>query len=574
MRTRPRTATRPTTPGAARRWLARLEALAAEFSPGSATETLVLVRGLEEATLPSATAVRRLHDVLCFLRAYPDDPEVLARVEGALAGFERRPDLRRFRAALDDSGIAGTDIYYTFFAATARWLVERFPDRVTIAWDYLRDGGRLGDRLGLLVAPSESPGLEEYDLGVRGWLARLKGPTETDAAYLLHRWWRLPMTATVREALYEEMQILLRLRAGPGGPARTREKAAGLSRGFQRGPLERTRPDLWRAAAEPPTRVRAVSRAEGARLVMLARDAMISRSRDLDAFCYGDSQDVRVVEFDRGLAFAAIGMRPERRLLLESVYGLLTLKNGVPIGYVLAAALNQSAEMAFNVFETWRGHEAAHIYGRALAVASYLFGARAFSVPPYQLGHDNEEGLASGAWWFYHKLGFHPRDPAIRKLAERERARVHRRPGHRSSVATLQRLSSVDHFHERGRPRADIMGVLPLGAVGLAVTRALARRSGADREHGVASCVEEASRTLAVPGWRRWAPAERGAFERWAPLVTLLPHLESWTGDERRALVDVIRAKGGRHESDFVRAYDAHRRLRAAIAGIARSAAE
>ena len=36
---------------------------------------------------------------------------------------------------------------------------------------------------------------------------------------------------------------------------------------------------------------------------------------------------------------------------------VLTLKNGVPIGYVLISAINASSEIAYNVFETWRGGE-------------------------------------------------------------------------------------------------------------------------------------------------------------------------------------------------------------------------
>ena len=41
-------------------------------------------------------------------------------------------------------------------------------------------------------------------------------------------------------------------------------------------------------------------------------------------------------------------------------------------------------------------------------------------------------------------------------------------------------------------------------------------------------------------------------------------------GADERALVDVIRAKGGRRESDFVARFDAHPRLGAAIAALAR----
>ena len=49
---------------------------------------------------------------------------------------------------------------------------------------------------------------------------------------------------------------------------------------------------------------------------------------------------------------------------------------------------------------------------RLLAARAHLFGTRSFSIEPYQLGKNNDEGIASGAWWFYAKLGFRPRSPA------------------------------------------------------------------------------------------------------------------------------------------------------------------
>lgn len=563
-----------TSPKDAVRLLARLTRSMAAFGPGCAAPKLALIKALARAELPSASAVLRFHDALSFLRAYPDDARVLALVERVLAGFERRADLVRFRAELDDSGIAGTDIYYTFFADTARWLAQRFPERLTIAWDYLADETRLAERLNLFATPPELLAIDDYDLGLRGWLERLKGPKETDAAYLLERWWRLPMDATTRQSLYEEMQLLLKLAWGRGGPSRTAAKLKGSPPTFQTEPLDHRRPDLLRAAETPPIRVRAVSAQEGGRLVAMAREAMITRSRDLDVFCYGDARDVRVLDFERGLSFVAIGMIPERRLLLESVYGLLTLKNGVPIGYVLTAGINESAEMAYNVFDTWRGHEAANIYAKALAAASFLLGAKAFTVPPYQLGHDNEEGLASGAWWFYQKLGFRPRDRATTRLMNRELTRIRSRRGYRSSTATLQDLSSEPLYLEGGAPRPDITGVFELSAASLAVTDMLAKRFGSDRERGALVTSEEVARTLSVPEWKRWPQGERLAFQRWAPLVSVLPGVARWTRAERRALVDVIRKKGGRYESDYAHAYNAHRRLREALVRLVRAAAK
>lgn len=74
----------------------------------------------------------RLHEFLCFLRAYPDNQAVLDGAERMLAHFDRRADLRRNRAALADTGIAGTAIHYVFFWFTAQWLARRWPLRITI----------------------------------------------------------------------------------------------------------------------------------------------------------------------------------------------------------------------------------------------------------------------------------------------------------------------------------------------------------------------------------------------------------------------------------------------------------
>ncbi len=150
-------------------------------------------------------------------------------------------------------------------------------------------------------------------------------------------------------------------------------------------PLDTARPDLRLALRERPRRVTAVPRTEAQRLIDLAREAMVARSRDLDTFAYGDPDDVRIVDMGDGLEFVAIGLIPERRLLLEAVYGFLTLKNGVPIGYVLNSALYGSAEVAYNVFD-YRGGEAGRVYGQVLAMLRHLFRATAFTIYPYQLG--------------------------------------------------------------------------------------------------------------------------------------------------------------------------------------------
>jgi hypothetical protein len=264
-----------------------------------------------------------------------------------------------------------------------------------------------------------------------------------------------------------------------------------------------------------------------------------------------------------------IGVVPERRLMLEAVYAFLTLKNGVPIGYVLNSALYRSAEIAYNVFETWRGAEAGRVYARVLATVRHLFGADSYTIFPYQLGEGNAEALASGAWWFYRKLGFAPRDRGVRALMRDEERRMRARPSHRSGVATLRKLAHANLYYHAGRARDDVIGLLPLPAVGLAVARLAASRFGSDRERAARVCAEEAGRLLGVRSRRGWSPGERLAWERWSPLVLALPEVRRWNAADRRALAAVVRAKGGPRESDFVRAFDRHRRLREALRRLA-----
>jgi hypothetical protein len=300
---------------------------------------------------------------------------------------------------------------------------------------------------------------------------------------------------------------------------------------------------------------------------------MVTRSRDLHAFEFADPRDVRVIDCGGGLEFACLGVRPDQRHLLEAAYGFLTLRNGVPIGYALASALLRSSEIAFNIFETFRHAQAAVVYGRLLAVLRVLFGSDTFTIYPYQLGHENEEGIASGAWWFYYKLGFRPRDPDTLRVMRRELARLRRRPSYRSSPATLRRLARRNVFLSLGRDRDDVMGIYSSDAVGLAVTDHMSRRFGSDRELAQRTCADETAALLRAGSWRGFPPDERQAWQRFSPVVLMLPGIAHWSVADRRALAALMRAKGSRRETTFVDLANQHPRFNRALAALARRSA-
>ncbi len=549
--------------------LRRLEAMRDAFGDGRAAERLALLERLARARLPAAGEVLRLHEILCFWRAYPEDARLLQQVESMLAAFHLRADLRRHRRDLFDSGMAGTDLYFRFYWLMAIRLVERWPESLSIDWADFGEAPRLVEMLHLLLPYSETPALDSLGFSAPEWIQSLKGDGETDATFLIRRFAALPVPRPAREHLYEKLDIPVRLSPGEATPARGREKWPRARVVHQRRPLSRGRPRLRQAVADASFRIRSLNRSQGREIIELANAAMIPRHRDLLVFLHADAGDVRVVDFGDGHQFACIGTRPDRRLLLEAVYGFLTLKNGVPIGYVLNSALFGSCELAFNVFDSFRGAEAGVIYSRFLAAVHRLFDADAFTIDPYQLGHGNREGQLSGAWWFYYKFGFRPRDPAIRALVREELARMRRSRTYRTPPARLNRLAADNMYFHLGRQRPDILGRVSLGNIGLAVSRYLARRFGHEREKGLRICAREAAHLLGSGDPRRLAPGPRLAWERWSPLVLALPGVPGWTRSQKRALAGVIRAKGGRRESDFVRRFDAHPRLRQALLRLA-----
>ena len=549
--------------------LRELESLRQDFSPASIARTVEFLRVLEGRRLASAKQVHALHEILVFVRAFPGSAEVLATAERLLSSFAERRDLKRYRRELEDTGIAGTDLHFPFYWLSALWLARLWPEALSIDWPEFARKKKLKDVLHLLLPYSESMALDSAKLGSAKWIEALRGPSVTDATFLIRRFEALELETPVREQLYEDLDMPLVLAPGSTTPARGREKWESARVVFQDRPWPSSRPALRRAIPQISFRIRAVGPAQGQRLIDLANACMVNRLRDLYVFLNADPRNVRIVDFGDGLQFACMGAVPERRLVLESVHGFLTLMNGVPIGYVLCSALFHSSEIAYNVFETFRGVGTAHVYARALAMVHQLFGSDSFAIDPYQLGHKNVEGQRSGAWWFYYKLGFRPDDPGVRRLVREERARIAADPSHRTPARRLNRMASKYMFLQLGPKRRDVLGRIDLGRIGLHVSRRLADRHGSDREAGVAACVRESARVLGLRSKRTWSADERRAWERWAPLVQVLPGVSEWTPTQKRALIEIVRSKAAPRESDFVRRFDRHTKLRAALLDLA-----
>jgi len=179
---------------------------------------------------------------------------------------------------------------------------------------------------------------------------------------------------------------------------------------------------------------------EGEAMLSLERDTSAARYRELLGFTYGDPRSLVEVDAGRGVVFYFSRLLAARRLPLRDYLAATVWKNGVPIGYFEGLVTADRLEAGFNVYYTFRDGETAWLYRQLLAACYQRTGARYYVLDPYQIGHGNAEAIASGAFWFYRKLGFRSMDEATRQLTAREERRIAAQPGYRSPAHVLQRL--------------------------------------------------------------------------------------------------------------------------------------
>ena len=116
----------------ARQTISRLYAIRNRFGPDFRREKLALLEAIPDLAIRTAHDARRLHTALSFLRAFPDSRAVHDISSSLLSGFSAL--IADVGAGLDDTGIAGTDIYYAFSFEVAAWLAKRHPGVAAIDW--------------------------------------------------------------------------------------------------------------------------------------------------------------------------------------------------------------------------------------------------------------------------------------------------------------------------------------------------------------------------------------------------------------------------------------------------------
>src|SRR6478736_794116 len=436
-----------------------------------------------------APSLIRLHDLLLFFRAFPSGPSVLRLADRLLLGFERKVKAALAAGADADDfapeevvGIAGAAVEATFSYPMVCWLVERHPKALSIQWDdYERETQRaaIWPRFFPLM---EEDSLTEANVPYLDWLKAARG-RQDELPWLVRQFQRLPLGEKEKAALYDSLEIMVCWDMSGSQASRTLARKPARQFFFHREPLiQRRQVSLAEEFARPRLPVKVLSRRDAEKTLDLVKEATGVRYRELYGTANADPAWVVQANVGRGVEIYFWGLPLEKRLPLRAYLAGFTVKNGVPINYVECISLFDWTEIGFNTFPAYRDGETAWIYAQTLRLLRQLHGTNAISVYPYQIGDGNEEAIASGAFWFYRKMGFRSMDPALEKLAQTEEKKVRANAKYRTSAATLRRLSKANVVYELPEADRGAWDRFSMRNIGLTVQRRMARDFDGDAE--------------------------------------------------------------------------------------------
>lgn len=526
------------------------------------------------ARVTDADSIIELHERLLFRRAYPRNQRELKTAEKTLKGIsnqvvrlqEADADLSPLDAP-EVSGIAGTSVTSNFSYPITRWLVRKYPRQVSIDWDWIESEEQWGAMLPRFLPLLADDAMVEAHVPFRRWLSAAAG-RQNELVWLVERFDSLDISDKEKSEKYDALKLHITWRF-PLRASRTGMKLPARKVFFHDQPLIPRRDiSLARELSSSPIPIEKLSRRDGEKIIDLARETSAVRYRELHGFTYGDASRVTKASLGRGTEAFVIGVPPEHRLPLRAYHAAMIFKNGAPVAYFEGLSLFERLESGFNLYYTFREGETAWLYARILRLMRQLLGVTVFSIEPYQIGHENEEGIESGAFWFYRKLGFRPVRREIAEITEAEERKMAREKRHRTSDRTLRKLAAGHMLFETpdGTGKSGEWDRFEARNVGLAVQHRLAKEFDGDparlRTHAIDLIRDELNLS---------APSGGDGLRKSGDLAVVLAlnsDLRSWSRAEKEQAARVLSAKVGPDEANYLKQMQKHASLRAFIIGL------
>ncbi|MBK6837407.1 MAG: hypothetical protein IPG90_03250 [Bacteroidetes bacterium] len=417
-----------------------------QFETGKKAAYTSMLDILPNKALSNLKTLSEYHDTLLFVRAYPRDAKCysfakseLERIHAEVCKIYAGNSIQK-KTKLSGSGIAGSSLTGSFSYELVQWLKKTYPNDVRF------DSSDQSDifpaeilRMGLL--PVETELIEKKDQTLTKWLDLAGRNSANPLQDFLGFFESMKVSIELRDYLYDSLKVFIDFDAADKKASRTFGHIHEENIFYHPSDFIK-KPNLSELFLENISAPIPLSKEKKQEYVDMARIALCSLFRETDPVTFANADATEVFDMGRGLRIALYYLRSNRRLALDSYVGYMAFKNGIPCAYGGGWVFRKKSKIGINIFPPYRGGESAWIFTQLLRLYHKRFHVELLEAEPYQIGKNNPEGIQSGAFWFYYRLGFRPVQDELFELAATEWEKITSDKKYRTEAQRLRKLAN------------------------------------------------------------------------------------------------------------------------------------
>lgn len=496
------------------------------------------IETISKLTIKKLSTLNAYHQFLIFQFAYPKSATTFRMVKKELARIDEIVKNSNKLKLLSNTGLSYTSICCSFSAPLAQWLTSRFNKAVWL------EGSTAGPETIQNILQSLLPGIEyenstQGNLSITDRIKKITGLKERheQLKWILQLFEQNKNSTLVNDELYRQLALYIQwdITTLPI----TIDALGELNKVYYHQQFI-TKLNSHSIIKEKIKKAARIPMKQKSDLLDFMKLSLAKMCRETDPITYGDTNQLELFEMGRGLKIALIGMQLNRRLALESYIGFMAFKNGIPVSYGGAWIWGHRCKIGINIFPAFRKGESAWLFSQILRLYHQQYTIHHFIVKPYQFGKGNLEGLQSGAFWFYYKLGFRPASALINQLTEKEMLKIKNDNSYRSSIKTLYSFTSSNLELKL----TDI--VLPnfdAGIVSKIISDYINVNFQGDRAMAVQAGKRLIKKIIPVSLWKNRFISNESILDNWALLYAFLTSTNSLTNKEEISFVRLIQNK-------------------------------
>lgn len=543
--------------------IAELTSIRATFDEASLLRKEKIVQELLHKKTDQPNELLELSETLLFLLAYPHHKsfwkELNLLLKKAKAGIKTMIRKTKKEGPFENTGMIATRVKACFSYELIEWLLHAHPGAVK-----LDSFGTDPELVFTTLSPFLSASMREhFNEGgyesVEQWLAHSVSKNRNEQLlFIIQLYANAKLPLTVRNQLFDQLEMyvdtdlnILPSRIDIRGPQR---------------PLFYHKEALWRKIDlqqllnDPLPPPLLLKENEKQQVIGSMRRQLLCLYRETDPVTYADSNDLHVFDAGRGMDIALIGMDPAHRNPVDAYIGFMAFKNRLPYAYGGAWLLGKMAKVGINVFPSYRGGESAWFFAQLLRVYQQVFQPSYFVAEPYQVGRNNPEGIQTGAFWFYYRLGFRPAQKKLQLLAKKEFERLVQNKNHKTPKRILEQLVEDEMVLLKKNDPALLKNKYDTASLSKEVTKYIHQCYKGDMSTAEKEAVAVLCADLHITDDVTYNTLKPG-IEKIALYIQAGGGIKKWNESDKKLLLSMLSEKAIGRDSEYAILYARHEKL-------------